>query len=548
MTAEESPLHLNDIHSDSSHVSNDNINTPSEKPTTTTTITTTWNGALSYSSLSQPLVELFFKSVRQIDCTDYNAQKMTNEQLKTQTNEQVDDQKNDHTLENLFDKSWLHDPLRTLRFVFYLRDCRHGKGERKLFRALIRHMRANGYIEHIRHNIHHIAQFGSWKDLLCCFVNTELEHEVLTLFADQLASDVAEQHHNHISLCAKYAPSYNDSLDKKHHVVSKLCKLMKISMRSYRKEYLVPLRQRLNIVEVQMCKHQWAEIEYSKIPSIAQQKYKKAFTKHDSLRYAEYLKSVIRGCTKMNTSILMPHQMVKKYLQTSSDQLDPSIEAAWVSFLSDRKQKCESGLNILPLVDVSGSMFDGSDPSPGEVAIALGLLFSELNISSRFHRKFITFESNPQLLSVTGTTLYDQVTYIKNTPWGGSTNVQKAFDLILNMGLMFSVKDQDMPQVLLILSDMQFNQANGGNNTNWEEIDRKYKDAGYTRPLIIFWNLNGRSKDFPIAKGDTPGCILLSGYNDSILYGIMDGSLPTPNDIVHKILDDQRYNSIELAC
>ena len=79
---------------------------------------------------------------------------------------------------------------------------------------------------------------------------------------------------------------------------------------------------------------------------------------------------------------------------------------------------------------------------------------------------------------------------------------------------------------------MQFNQAD--NHTNWEVIEQKYADAGYERPTIIFWNLNGTSLDFPIPDSTIAKCALLSGYNDSILNSILDGKIPNPLELVQK--------------
>ena len=125
--------------------------------------------------------------------------------------------------------------------------------------------------------------------------------------------------------------------------------------------------------------------------------------------------------------------------------------------------------------------------------------------------------------------------------WG-----QSAFDLILNIATTFSVPADQMPQILLVLSDMQFNQADR-NNTNWETIEGKYASAGYQRPTIIFWNLNGNSVDYPVPNASVPNCALLSGFNDAIMYSLLDGTLPNPTAIVQKAIDKDRYDVIQLG-
>lgn len=501
---------------------------------------TTWNGAISYDSVHDPLVELFFKSVRNMPCTDYRCitvKKSKKEKTSDRGRNTVHGEK---TLEEYFDAAWASDPLRTLKFLFYLRDCRGGKGERKLFRALVRHMRETGREDHLLANLKHIPFFGSWKDISVCFFGTPLEEMAIGLIADQLRLD---QNAEHPSLCAKYAPSEGGAIDKAHQAATKVSNNLGVNLTRYRKRFLVPLRAQLNIVEREMCAREWESIEYEKVPSLAGSHYKKAFTRHDEDRYTEYLGSVQRGEKKMNTSVLMPYQIVSPYLKGS--ERDETIEAQWVSFLNDRSAKWPAGVNVLPLIDVSGSMFDGGNPQPVEVAVSLGMLFSLLNSSEHYKGKFITFHTTPQLLSIPRGSLQEQVRYIKGTPWGGSTDFQKVFDLILAIATTFRVPSEEMPQILLVLSDMQFNKADS--HTNWTVVERKYAAAGYQRPTIIFWNLNGKSIDYPVPDAKVPNCALLSGFNDSIMYSLLDGTMPNPLEVVYKSLDKDRYDLIQLA-
>jgi hypothetical protein len=515
-----------------SHSESENQNVENNQ---TVPITHTWNGALSYSSTQSALVDLFFKSVRTIDCIDYRSVKV---QCKSERS------CNNNTLEKLFDKAYEEDRVRALKFLFYLRDCRGGKGEKRLFRALVRHLRFKDR-KFLEHNIQNIPTFGSWKDLTLCFFGTELEQDAVQLIATQLVSDMKS---DHPSLCAKYAPTEGGAFDREHKAATKISKEMGLSLVKYRKQCLTPLRAKLNIVEREMCSNNWNEIDYQKVPSIAGTRYTKAFRKHDEERYNEYLNKVVRGEAKMNTSVLMPYQIVAPYLNHSRGhhihpKRDDHVEAQWTSFIQDRRGKWKSNVNILPLVDVSGSMSTSDSPNPMQVAVSLGLLLAELNQSEQYHGKFITFHTTPQLLKIEGDSLCEQVTSMHNTPWGGSTDVQAAFDLILNAATMFNVKQEDMPQILLILSDMQFNQAHP-QHTNWQIIEDKFTAHGYVRPTLIFWNLSGKTTDYPVPSAEVPNCMLLSGYNDSFLYSIMDLKMPNPLEVVRASLDAERYNCV----
>lgn len=493
----------------------------------------TWNGAESYGTIDNALIELFFKSVRGINCQDYAC---------IANKKDVASSSGNQMLENLFDASWRADPRRTLRFVFYLRDCRGGKGEKRLFRALIRHMRTVGLENHVLHNMKHIPFYGSWKDICLCFFGTTLENDAIKLIADQLRNDIIS---DNPSLCAKYAPSENGAIDKKYNAVSKITKDLGVSKIQYRKNYLVPLRKKIGIVETLMCKNEWRKINYEAVPSIAGNLYKKAFTKHDQSRYETFLKNVFEGKSKINSSVLMPYQMVRPYI--NKKDYCATTEAQWKSFIDGRRVKWPTNINILPIVDVSGSMSTGANPSPLEVAISLGLLISELNTSKQYRNKFITFSNTPEIVNITGDTLYQKVRQMNSANWDMTTDFAKVFDLILNAAVLMNVAQKDMPQILLVLSDMQFNSASSKGNTNWEVINQKYANAGYERPTIIFWNLNGTIGDYPVPHATVPNCMLLSGFNDTIMYNILDIKFPNPETVVLSAIDNSRYDLITLS-
>jgi hypothetical protein len=509
---------------------------------------TTENGAASYGTVSDALTELMFKTTRDLAHTEYNAY------LKSPVKRTGDDT----YLVTTFLKAWEEDTLMTLRFVFYLRDCRGGKGEKALFRALVKILRNNVDCRvHLLHNIKHFPYYGSWKDLLACFMGTPMEDDALALFADQLKQDIASTEQP--SICAKYAPTEGGQIDATYQVVHKLCKILGISPTYYRRGYLVPLRIKLNIVERQMCANEWKKIEYEKIPSIASSNYKKAFERHDEKRYNRFIAQVMAGKAKMNVGVLMPYQMV-------SGIIDHVKEAQWVSFVNERRKLWNPKISILPLVDVSGSMSRGpsSNVTPLHIALSLGLLFATLSQQPNYKNRFITFSEEPELVEIKGDTLSEQVANMTATHWGNNTNFQAVFDLILSTAIENKLKQEDLPTYLLVLSDMQFDVVEKNKDTimwnrtqhvsdesddqvsNWDAISQKFSEAGYKRPAIIFWNLCSSNIDFPIPNANVSDCALISGYNDGILYSILDGKTPNPADVVRAQLNSERYSRITL--
>jgi hypothetical protein len=179
------------------------------------------------------------------------------------------------------------------------------------------------------------------------------------------------------------------------------------------------------------------------------------------------------------------------------------------------------------------------------------MLISEC-VQGPFGNHVITFDSNPKFVQVKPGSAFDRQRQIQNMPWGGSTNLQGTFEMILRRGQECKLSDDDMPKRLIIVSDMQFNQITTGgwgtssHQTNFEAIEKMYKAAGYTRPQIVFWNVNGSSTDFPVTAGEN-GTALVAGASPSTLKAIINGADFTPAGIMRQTLDDARYDPVRAA-
>jgi len=195
----------------------------------------------------------------------------------------------------------------------------------------------------------------------------------------------------------------------------------------------------------------------------------------------------------------------------------------------------------LVLSDVSGSM----QGTPMMVSIALGILISGAT-EGVFKNLVLTFSTHPTFFELKSDTLQGKVNEMQGMHWGGSTDLSKAFKLILNRAVTFKLPNEDMPKRLFIISDMQFDQADYNFMTNFENIKLMYQKAGYTMPQIVFWNVNGTYKDCPVDK-DEKNTVLISGFSPSILkYLLQHGDIPTPYYLMKLILDDERYDRIRL--
>ena len=415
------------------------------------------------------------------------------------------------------------------RVALWARDVRGGAGERKIFRDILVDM-ANQDLDYCLIMARKVPELGRWDDLLA-LVGTDLEQYAFTEI------EIALKEGN--GLCAKWMPRQGD-------VAVKLRKFLGWTPKFYRKR-LVELTK---VVETQMCAKDWDNINFNHVPSVASARYKKAFSRHTE-KYKEWTAALVsddkevRESVKVNAGAVYPYDVLKgvinHYGQYSTSNLD-HIRAQWEAlpnFVGDA--------NILPLVDVSGSMTapaGGHQSKSGvtclDVSVSLGLYLADKN-TGKFKDTFLTFSSDPQLLHLKGNIL-DKCKQMVTSKWEMSTNLHLALDKILQTAIEGNVMQSEMPEVLLILSDMQFDQCTRYDDSAMEMIARKYIDNAYNVPNIVFWNLCAHD-NVPV-KYDTRGAALVSGFSPSIVKAVLQAEMDdfTPEAIMMQTIMNPRYD------
>ena len=174
-----------------------------------------------------------------------------------------------------------------------------------------------------------------------------------------------------------------------------------------------------------------------------------------------------------------------------------------------------------------------------DVSISLGLYLADKN-KGVFKDTFLTFSDKPELVTLKGN-IVDKVTQMSSSNWDMSTNLHAAMNKILDVAVKNSVPQSDMPGMLLILSDMQFNQCARYDDSAMEMIERKFEAAGSSVPQIVFWNLNS-SDNVPV-KADKSGAALVSGFSPLIMTSLLAADLDqfTPEGIMLKTVMSDRY-------
>jgi hypothetical protein len=194
----------------------------------------------------------------------------------------------------------------------------------------------------------------------------------------------------------------------------------------------------------------------------------------------------------------------------------------------------ESDENILPMIDVSGSMFG----EPLAVAISLGMYLAERS-KGEFKDTFLTFSENPRLVKLVGDTVKERMKNINNADWGMNTNFTEAYEHILRVAQKHNVMKDSMPTMILVMSDMQFDESqniyNGQFQTHYSHMEDEYEKAGYDFPKIVFWNLDTHFGT--PAKCSDVNVAMVSGFSPSIMKAILNAEEFNPMSVMLEALE-----------
>ena len=442
---------------------------------------------------------------------------------------------NEQEIISRFVRAFTEDPNLALKTLFFARDVRGGLGERKVFRVCLQWLAHNAPAS-VKKNIPYVAEFGRWDDLLS-LLGTPCEKDAMLLIKKQLEADLESMDMgDDVSLLAKWLPSVNASNAQTVQYAKKIARFLGMTDATYRKT-LVKLREHIRIIENSLREKDYS-FDYSKQPSKAMFKYRKAFYRNDGERYGEFLGKVSRGEAQLHTGTLTPYEIIKPFFyEHVGDQEASAIDATW-----NAQEDFTRDENALVVIDGSGSMYSRTDPMPATVALSLGIYYAERNTGA-FHNHFITFSERPQLVEIKGETILEKVRYCHNYNEVANTNIQKVFELILRAAVNNNVPQSEMPSTLYIISDMEFDCcARGAELTNFEYAKKIFAEAGYDLPRVVFWNVQSRNKQQPVTQNEQ-GVALVSGCSPRIFSMLKSGIL-SPLGYMLDILGAERYEKI----
>lgn len=443
-----------------------------------------------------------------------------------------------------FIRAYTEDRDLAMKTLFFARDIRGGLGERRVFRIILNWL-AKNEPQSVRKNLKHVAEYGRFDDLLC-LIDTECEKDMVDLIRSQLNADLdALRNGGEVSLLGKWLPSINATNGETIYLAKRMAGNLGMSYSGYRKT-LSALRAHIKIIENNLRERDYT-FDYSKIPSKALMKYRKAFIENDSKRYDEFNAKALSGEVTLHADTLAPYELVEPYLdadhwydngfcsmRTLSVEEKNALNATWASLPHYGNDE-----NALAIIDTSGSMYNKIKPLPAAVALSLGLYFAEHNTGA-YKNCFIEFSNEPELIEIKGNTFADKLRYVSSFNKIANTNLMAVFDLILNTAIKRNLPASELPKKLIIISDMQFDRCVlGANPTNFENAKESFNANGYELPEIIFWNVAIRGYNQPVTK-DENGVALISGCTPQI-FEMIAGKIINPYQTMLDILGSERY-------
>jgi hypothetical protein len=412
----------------------------------------------------------------------------------------------------MFNEAAKESPELATQILFWCRDARQGNGERKTFNDILSTLNP----EFVANNFNQIANLGYAKDLFNYFDNPR----IVANYGDVLLGTANGAHQE---LFAKWAPRRGSNYKKLKNYIATVSSIK--TNKEFRK---LLVEGSLSFVEqlITIAKRtgDWSIINYSTVCGAAMRKHSGTFTKYDRERFEAWKADKE---SKAAVSASYPHDITRVIYKDGS--LAQKLWDSLPDFTGSERP--------LVIADTSGSMRG----LPMEVSVSLGIYCAE-KMPGHFQNKLITFSENPNWHDLSPySSIKEKWDYLwKNSNWGMSTNFEKAYSLVLTAANTFNVPQENMPTMIVVLSDMQFDKALNGHSrwtnkgltppSHHEIMKAKFEASGYKFPKLVYWNLR---KSFGSPATDlSENTALIPGFNPAILRPLLSGGDFTPTSIM----------------
>ena len=429
----------------------------------------------------------------------------------------------------LFVEACRADESLAIKIMGWSRSVRSGAGVREHLRKVLDTIENNERIDWSW-----FGREGYWKDIF--YFAPSYFNSIDSIISVIKTALAAED-----NLILKYLPRAKKN---KAHKNNKWIKVIREALNLTPKAYRV-LCSSFVTPEAIMCRKEWGSIEYAKVPSISMHRNLKSFYKHDEERIKKFIEDVKSGkkdetgkTVKMNVSTLYPHQIIMPLMRDAfwgTSVTDPNIIANAEAQWSQLPSKFKTDKKIFVIADNSESM----NGEPMAISKALAIYLSE-RIEGAFHNFFSIFSDKPVFMQFKDTdTLMQKLHRMNNSLYANNTNLEGVFEMVLHKAVSESIPVGDMPDMIMIISDMQFDHCiRNPNYTALEMIRKQYSDAGYVMPALVFWNV--RDSHGTPAKANDKGIILFSGASPNSISQAITGEID-PVSAMLRVVDKNEF-------
>ena len=444
----------------------------------------------------------------------------------------------------LFYNAYKEDPKVATKVLFYGRGARKGCGIKKTFDNI-----ASGFSsEFVVNNFDEIVNNGCARDIFKWLRLRNYDYKVIRALAYRVyhidhSKDPQSWNNGKVEpILTEYTGLRHDLLLKWFPRSGKIFTKVRDNLNITNKT-LRQLLASVETVETLMSKKEWSKINYSTVPGGAMRKYYKAFATHDKKRFDEWKESK----AKAKVSATYPHDIAKIVREDAG--LAIKLWDCLPNYLNDKERP-------IVISDTSGSMqMDYGDlVSTMDISVALGIYCSE-RMEGPYKDKLITFSEDPDFHDLSRhKTIVDKWEYLwGNHSWGMNTDFEKTYKLLLQSAKMWNVSPDEMPTMIICISDMQFDQATDDitdlGDTHHELMKNAFEEAGYKFPKLVYWNVRASFTLASPADDVSENTALISGFNPSVLEPILRGEDFNPMKVMYDSIDhiDLEFEHMPLA-
>jgi len=248
----------------------------------------------------------------------------------------------ENNLDDYIYNSWLESPILFLKLMFYMRDIKNGKGDKKVSFLMLLFLK-NNCLKTYEKNIRKLAvEYGCINDLNIMakynISDESVEKNIeMNILANLMKSDDCS------SLVYKWSPRECGSFKQQAKILANiLFPNCKNNLERYRKEYL---SNKIVSVENKMCKNDW-NINYDDVPIIALKKYSSAFLRNDYDKFCDYFLNKRNNKNKSKNNIFEGMDNQEINILDILDKYDVEYDEEEINMKFNEQETIQSFFNV----------------------------------------------------------------------------------------------------------------------------------------------------------------------------------------------------------